>query len=190
MVMKASEKTPLSTIFFAKLATEAGVPPGVLDIVNGPKSTGAVLASHMGIRKISFTGSVGTGKKIAQMAAASNLKRVTLELGGKSPSIVFPDANMENAVRWCTQGIVTNSGQACISSSRVYASGHRRSPGAAGHLPSGPPVGDSSGNARAAPRAIRCSGCAYLEGSAERACRGLASSRPMSSEQILAWMPS
>jgi len=76
--------------------------------------------SHMGIRKISFSGSVGTGKKIAQMTAASNLKRVTLELGGKSPSIVFPDANMENAVRWCTQGIVTNSGQACIASSRAY----------------------------------------------------------------------
>jgi acyl-CoA reductase-like NAD-dependent aldehyde dehydrogenase len=120
MVMKASEKTPLSSLFFGKIATEAGLPPGVLNLVNGPGSTGAMLASHMEIRKISFTGSVGTGKKIAQMAAASNLKRVTLELGGKSPSIVFPDANLENAVRWCTRGIVANSGQVCIASSRVY----------------------------------------------------------------------
>lgn len=120
MVLKASEKTPLATIYFGKLLQEAGFPPGVMNLVNGPGTTGALLASHPGIDKISFTGSVATGKKIAQAAAGSNLKRVTLELGGKSPSIVFPDANLANAVQWCMQGILGNSGQACIASSRVY----------------------------------------------------------------------
>lgn len=120
MIMKASEKTPLSTLFFGKIANQAGLPPGVFNLLSGGGSTGALLASHMNIRKISFTGSEATGKKIAQAAAASNLKRVTLELGGKSPSIVFPDANLDVAVEWCVRGITTNSGQACIASSRVY----------------------------------------------------------------------
>ncbi|KAF5024619.1 hypothetical protein F66182_3382 [Fusarium sp. NRRL 66182] len=120
MVMKASEKSPLSTLFFGKLFQEAGFPPGVFNLISGAGETGAFLSSHVGIDKISFTGSVNTGKKIAQMAAASNLKRVTLELGGKSPSIVFSDANLDVAVEWCTRGIILNSGQACIASSRVY----------------------------------------------------------------------
>ncbi|OAG42246.1 hypothetical protein AYO21_03414 [Fonsecaea monophora] len=120
MVLKASEKTPLSTIYFGKILLEAGIPAGVMNLVNGPGSTGALLASHLDIDKISFTGSVATGKRIAEAAARTNLKRVTLELGGKSPSIVFPDANLPNAVQWCMQGILGNSGQACIASSRVY----------------------------------------------------------------------
>ncbi|KAI0158242.1 aldehyde dehydrogenase domain-containing protein [Xylariaceae sp. FL1272] len=119
-ILKPSEKTPLAAIYIGKLAKEAGLPPGVFQVVNGGGETGALLASHMDIDKISFTGSVGTGKKIAQLAAASNLKKVTLELGGKSPSIVFPDANLEVATTWCAQGITINAGQVCIASSRVY----------------------------------------------------------------------
>ncbi|KAI1258416.1 aldehyde dehydrogenase domain-containing protein [Xylariaceae sp. FL1019] len=119
-ILKPSEKTPLAAIYIGKLAKEAGFPPGVFQVVNGRGETGSLLASHMDIDKISFTGSVGTGKKIAQMAAASNLKKVTLELGGKSPSIVFPDANLEVATTWCVQGITINAGQVCIASSRVY----------------------------------------------------------------------
>ncbi|XP_014551552.1 hypothetical protein COCVIDRAFT_112596, partial [Bipolaris victoriae FI3] len=119
MVVKASEKTPVSTIYFGRLLNEAGFPPGVMNIISRGSETGALLASHMDVDKISFTGSVNTGK-IAQMAASRNLKRVTLELGGKSPSIVFPDANLQVAVQWCTQGIVGNSGQACTASSRIY----------------------------------------------------------------------
>lgn len=120
MVMKASEKTPLSTLALGKLINEAGLPPGVFNLISGGGETGAMMSSHMDIDKISFTGSLNTGKKIAQAAAASNLKRVTLELGGKSPSIVFPDANLDVAVQWSVQGITVNGGQACIASSRVY----------------------------------------------------------------------
>ncbi|KIX06699.1 uncharacterized protein Z518_04675 [Rhinocladiella mackenziei CBS 650.93] len=120
IIIKASEKTPLSTLFFGKLANEAGFPAGTVNLICGGAETGALLASHMDIDKISFTGSGTTGKKIAQAAAASNLKRVTLELGGKSPSIIFPDAHMDVAVNWCVQGITANTGQACIASSRVY----------------------------------------------------------------------
>ncbi|KAF9886961.1 hypothetical protein FE257_010702 [Aspergillus nanangensis] len=120
IIIKSSEKSPLSSIYLGKLANEAGIPPGVINFISGAGPTGALLASHMDIRKISFTGSTGTGKRIAQAAAASNLKKVSLELGGKSPSIVFADANLDIAVKWCTQGVVGNSGQVCIASSRVY----------------------------------------------------------------------
>ena len=83
-----------------KLIVEAGFPPGVFQILTGDGSTGALLASHMKVAKISFTGSIATGKTVQKLAASSNLKRVTLELGGKSPAVVFDDANLENAVRW------------------------------------------------------------------------------------------
>ncbi|KAL4861628.1 hypothetical protein BDV12DRAFT_203828 [Aspergillus spectabilis] len=120
MIIKASEKTPLSSLYLGNLANEAGFPPGVINFVSGAADTGALLASHMGIQHISFTGSTAVGKLIAKAAAESNLKKVMLELGGKSPSIIFPDANLDIAVQWCTLGITINSGQACIASSRVY----------------------------------------------------------------------
>ncbi|KAK4934927.1 hypothetical protein LTR10_023918 [Elasticomyces elasticus] len=120
IVIKGSEKSPLAVLAFGKLVEQAGFPPGTINLITGGPETGSLLASHMDIDKIAFTGSVGVGKKVAQAAAASNLKRVTLELGGKSPSIVFPDANLDVATQWCVQGIVGNSGQACIASSRVY----------------------------------------------------------------------
>ena len=97
-IYKGSEKSPLGVLSLGALAKEAGFPPGVVNIVTGDGRTGAMLASHMKINKISFTGSGFAGKKVQELAAKSNLKRVTLELGGKSPSIIFEDADIENAL--------------------------------------------------------------------------------------------
>ncbi|RDW76941.1 putative retinal dehydrogenase 1 [Coleophoma cylindrospora] len=119
-ILKTSEKAPLMACALGKLIIEAGFPPGVFQILSGDGSTGAILASHMKVAKISFTGSIPTGKIVQKLAAQSNLKRVTLELGGKSPAVVFDDANLENAVSWCVNAITTNSGQICFASSRVY----------------------------------------------------------------------
>lgn len=120
LVLKSSERSPLSTLYLGKLANEAGFPPGVLNIVSGGELTGNLLAKHMNIDQISFTGSVGVGKQIAQAASQSNLKRVALEMGGKSPSIIFPDAKLDVAIPWCVNGILVLSGQVCFASSRVY----------------------------------------------------------------------
>jgi aldehyde dehydrogenase (NAD+) len=119
-ILKPSEKTPFSAMALGVLIREAGFPPGVFQILPGDGSTGALLANHMKIRMISFTGSVETGKKVQRMAAESNLKRVTLELGGKSPAVVFNDCDLDNAVAWCVKAITVNSGQMCIAASRVY----------------------------------------------------------------------
>ncbi|OHF04692.1 aldehyde dehydrogenase [Colletotrichum orchidophilum] len=119
-ILKPSEKTPLSALAFGTLIEQAGFPPGVFQIVSGDGSTGALLASHMKVRKVSFTGSTNTGRKIQEMAAKSNMKRVTLELGGKSPAVVFKDCNLENAITWCANAITANTGQVCFAASRVY----------------------------------------------------------------------
>ncbi|KAK5169775.1 uncharacterized protein LTR77_005753 [Saxophila tyrrhenica] len=119
-ILKPSEKTPFAALAFLPLIKEAGFPPGVFQVLSGDGSTGALLASHMRVRKVSFTGSIPTGKKIQEMAAKSNLKRVTLELGGKSPAVVFDDANLENAVTWTVNAITGHSGQVCFAASRVY----------------------------------------------------------------------
>ncbi|KAL6364156.1 hypothetical protein LRP88_02072 [Fusarium phalaenopsidis] len=119
-ILKPSEKTPLASLALGALIKAAGFPPGVFQVLSGDGSTGSLLASHMRVRKVSFTGSTMTGRKIQQMAAQSNLKRVTLELGGKSQAIVFDDANIDNAVTWCVNCITANSGQACFAASRVY----------------------------------------------------------------------
>lgn len=120
IIVKPSEKTPLGSLAAASLFDKAGFPPGVVQVITGHGSTGALLAKHMRIRKVSFTGSVTTGKKIQVAAAQSNLKRVTLELGGKSPAIIFEDANLENALTWTVNAILTRSGQLCVAASRVY----------------------------------------------------------------------
>jgi len=99
-ILKPSEKTPLMAAELGKLVLQAGFPPGVFQVLTGDGSTGALLAAHMGIAKVSFTGSIATGKAVQVLAANSNLKRVTLELGGKSPAVVFDDANLNNAVEW------------------------------------------------------------------------------------------
>lgn len=120
VIVKPSEKTPLGTLAVAPLFEQAGFPPGVLQVVTGAGDVGALLSSHMRIRKISFTGSVGTGKAIQIAAAKSNLKRVTLELGGKSPAVVFADANLDNALTWTVNAILARSGQVCMAATRVY----------------------------------------------------------------------
>jgi aldehyde dehydrogenase (NAD+) len=124
-ILKPSEKTPFAALALLPLIKEAGFPPGVFQILSGDGSTGALLASHMRVRKVSFTGSIPTGKKIQEMAAKSNLKRVTLELGGKSPAVVFDDCNLENAVNWTVNAITGHSGQVCFAASRV---GHASAP--------------------------------------------------------------
>lgn len=119
-ILKPSEKTPFAALAIGNLIREAGFPPGVFQILSGDGSTGALLASHMRIRKISFTGSIATGKKVQEAAARSNLKRVHLELGGKSPAVIFDDCNLENALTWCVNGLVGNSGQICMATTRLY----------------------------------------------------------------------
>ncbi|TGJ79105.1 hypothetical protein E0Z10_g9658 [Xylaria hypoxylon] len=119
-ILKPSEKTPFGALALGSLIKEAGFPPGVFQVLSGDGSTGALLASHMKVRKISFTGSTATGRKIQELAAKSNLKRITLELGGKSPAVVFDDANLENAIFWCVNAICGNTGQICFAASRVY----------------------------------------------------------------------
>jgi aldehyde dehydrogenase (NAD+) len=88
-VLKSSEKTPLTALKFCDLVVEAGFPPGVINILSGGPSAGEALSRHLLVRKVAFTGSVATGRKILFAAAESNLKKVTLELGGKSPNIIF-----------------------------------------------------------------------------------------------------
>jgi len=104
-----------------KLIKEAGFPPGVINMLSGfGKTAGAALANHMDVDKIAFTGSTLVGRSIMKAAASSNLKKCTLELGGKSPNIVFADADIEQAISWVNFGIFFNHGQCCCAGSRVY----------------------------------------------------------------------
>ena len=120
-VLKTAEQTPLSALRVGELALEAGFPPGVVNIVSGFGPTaGAALAEHMDVDKIAFTGSTEVGKLIMQAAGRSNLKRVTLELGGKSPNIVFADADLEAAVEGSFVGLFLNQGQCCCAGSRLF----------------------------------------------------------------------
>ncbi|KAH7127324.1 aldehyde dehydrogenase [Dactylonectria macrodidyma] len=121
LVVKVSEKAPLSPLVLAKCCQEVGLPKGVLNILNGfGRSCGEAIARHMDIRKLSFTGSTATGKAIKKAAAETNLKNVTVELGGKSPLIVFNDADLEKAAGASAFSILAGSGQACVASSRVF----------------------------------------------------------------------
>ncbi|KAI1476515.1 hypothetical protein K445DRAFT_321526 [Daldinia sp. EC12] len=121
VVLKTAEQTPLSGLVFSQFVKEAGFPPGVLNIISGfGKVAGAAISSHMDIDKVAFTGSTVVGRAIMKAAAASNLKKVTLELGGKSPNIVFDDADIEQAISWVNFGIYYNHGQCCCAGSRVY----------------------------------------------------------------------
>ncbi|KAK0634901.1 aldehyde dehydrogenase domain-containing protein [Bombardia bombarda] len=121
IVLKTAEQTPLSGLIFATLVKEAGFPPGVLNIISGlGRVAGAAISSHMGVDKVAFTGSTPVGRTIMKAAAASNLKKVTLELGGKSPNIVFNDADIEQAISWVNFGIYYNHGQTCCAGSRIY----------------------------------------------------------------------
>lgn len=121
VVLKPAEDTSLNTLHLARIATEAGVPAGVLNLVTGLGSVaGAALVEHPDVDKVSFTGSTPVGRQIVQ-ASAGNFKRLSLELGGKSPVIVLDDADLDMAVPAIVAGIMTNSGQACVAGSRLYA---------------------------------------------------------------------
>ncbi|KAL1363589.1 aldehyde dehydrogenase family 2 member C4 [Arachis hypogaea] len=121
MVLKPAEQTPLSALFVAHLAKLAGVPDGVLNVVPGFGPTaGAAVSSHMEIDKVSFTGSVETGREVMHAAASSNLKAVSLELGGKSPLIIFYDADLDKAADLAFFGMFFNKGEICAAGSRVY----------------------------------------------------------------------
>jgi acyl-CoA reductase-like NAD-dependent aldehyde dehydrogenase len=120
MVLKPAEQTPLTALRLGEILLEAGIPEGVVNVVTGMGSgAGSSIAEHMDIDKVSFTGSTEVGKLILQ-ASAGNLKRVSLELGGKSPNIVLPDADMDAAVRTAVNGVFFNSGQVCVAGTRIF----------------------------------------------------------------------
>ena len=119
VVLKPAELTSLTALRIGELALAAGIPPGVLNVVPGyGKTAGAALVDHPDVDKVTFTGSPGVGRQILR-AAAGNLKRVTLELGGKSANILFPDADLDAAVKAAASGIFFNSGQVCSAGSRI-----------------------------------------------------------------------
>ena len=119
IVIKPAEQTPLTTLRLGELALEAGFPAGVLNIVTGGPETGKAIVKHPGIDKIAFTGSTSVGKEIMR-GAADTLKRVTLELGGKSPNIVFADSDIDNAVKGAINGIFYGKGEVCNAGSRLF----------------------------------------------------------------------
>ena len=121
IVLKPAEQTPLSALRFGQLVAEAGIPDGVVNIVTGfGETAGAALSEHPDVDKIAFTGSTEVGKLIVK-AAVGNLKRVSLELGGKSPAIVFPDADLDHAIAGTASAIFYNQGQTCTAGSRLFA---------------------------------------------------------------------
>ncbi|KAJ0977851.1 hypothetical protein J5N97_013325 [Dioscorea zingiberensis] len=121
MIIKPAEQTPLSALFYAHLAKQAGIPDGVLNVVTGFGPTaGAALASHMDVDKVSFTGSTEVGRLVMEAAAKSNLKAVSLELGGKSPLLIFNDADVDMAVDLARIAVFFNKGEVCVAGSRVY----------------------------------------------------------------------
>jgi acyl-CoA reductase-like NAD-dependent aldehyde dehydrogenase len=119
VIIKPASQTPLTAIALAEIAAEVGLPPGVLNVITGPgSSVGQMLVEHPGIDKVAFTGDTSTGRGIMR-GSAETLKRITLELGGKSPNIVFPDADLEAAVRGATTGIFYGKGEVCAAGSRL-----------------------------------------------------------------------
>lgn len=119
VVLKAAEQTPLSILLLAQLIPQAGFPPGVINLINGRgEEAGAALVQHPLVDKIAFTGSTTTARAIMSLASHT-LKNITLETGGKSPFIVFSDADMDQAVKWAQLGIMAYSGQICTSTSRI-----------------------------------------------------------------------
>ena len=124
VVLKPAEQTPLSALRLGELALEIGFPPGVLNVVTGDGETGAALVDHPDVNKIAFTGSTAVGREIGAKAGKA-LKRVTLELGGKSPNIILPDADIDAAIKGSYQALYFNSGQACNAGSRLFVPAER-----------------------------------------------------------------
>lgn len=124
VILKPAEQTPLSALYLAKLIEEVGFPKGVINIINGfGKTAGNALVQHPQVSKIAFTGSTPVGKAIMK-EAADTMKRVTLELGGKSPNIILPDADLDKAIPGVFSGIMVNQGQVCCAGSRVFIPDH------------------------------------------------------------------
>jgi len=120
-VLKPAEQTPLTALYVASLIKEAGFPPGVVNVIPGYGPTaGAAISEHMDVDKVAFTGSTEVGALILQAAGKSNLKRTTLELGGKSPNIIFADCDLDLAVEGAHNGLFFNQGQVCCAGSRIY----------------------------------------------------------------------
>ncbi len=119
IVLKPAEQTPLTALRLGELALEAGLPQGALNVITGDGTTGAALVDDPGVNKVAFTGSTVVGREIGEKCGRS-LKRLTLELGGKSPNIILPDADLERAIPGSYQGIYSNSGQACNAGSRLF----------------------------------------------------------------------
>ncbi|KDQ18132.1 hypothetical protein BOTBODRAFT_29465 [Botryobasidium botryosum FD-172 SS1] len=121
VILKPSELTPLTTIRLCELINEAGFPPGVINVVTGTgQAVGVALSNHNGVEKVALTGSQLAGKSVLTGAANSNFKTVTLELGGKSPNIIFEDAKLEEAAEWAAFGIFFGAGQTCTAGSRIF----------------------------------------------------------------------
>ena len=119
IVLKPAEQTPLSALILAQLIKQAGFPPGVVNVVNGyGAEAGSALVQHPLVDKVAFTGSTATARGIMGLAAKT-LKNITLETGGKSPLLVFNDADLEQAVKWAHAGIMSNQGQICTATSRI-----------------------------------------------------------------------
>lgn len=118
VIVKPSPFTPYTALKFAELAQEV-LPPGVLQVVGGNNDLGASMCKHPGIAKISFTGSIATGKKVME-TSASTLKRVTLELGGNDASIILPDVDIKKVAPQVVMGAFQNSGQVCVATKRIY----------------------------------------------------------------------
>jgi acyl-CoA reductase-like NAD-dependent aldehyde dehydrogenase len=124
IVLKPAEQTPLTALRLGELALEVGFPPGVLNVLTGDGETGAALVDHPGVDKIAFTGSTAVGREIGAKAGRA-LKRLTLELGGKSPNVILPDADIQAAIQGSYQAIYFNSGQACNAGSRLFVPAER-----------------------------------------------------------------
>jgi phenylacetaldehyde dehydrogenase len=120
-ILKPAEETPLSALRLGELIQEAGFPPGVVNILTGPGvPTGEAITAHMGIDKVAFTGSTEVGRLVMQAAAKSNLKRISLELGGKSPNVIFADANLSRSIKGATWAVFSTAGQECVAGSRLF----------------------------------------------------------------------
>jgi acyl-CoA reductase-like NAD-dependent aldehyde dehydrogenase len=121
ILLKPAEETPLTALRLGEIMQEAGFPPGVVNILTGPgEPTGAAIAAHPGVDKIAFTGSTEVGRKIMQASASSNLKRISLELGGKSPNVIFADAELSKAIKGALWAAFSTSGQECVAGTRIF----------------------------------------------------------------------
>jgi acyl-CoA reductase-like NAD-dependent aldehyde dehydrogenase len=120
-ILKPAEETPLTALRLGELTIEAGFPAGVINILTGPgQPTGAALTAHLDIDKIAFTGSTAVGRQVMQAAASSNLKKISLELGGKSPNVIFADADLDRSVKGATWAVFSTAGQECVAGSRLF----------------------------------------------------------------------